>query len=256
MSSRYTRKIDTPDRAAKSREGLIRRDSLRRQAQTVLHVNDGRAFNKQHRTCWCARHIVGEGVMPVMRSLDGSKARIGSIKTCGSVWACPVCSAKVAEQRRMELTYAMTQHVAQGGYAYLLTFTIPHYKGQRLDDLMLPFDKARQSFQNSKGWKKVMGKGGTANRVGAVTSLEVTYGGANGWHPHLHMLVFCDAKAFAEGDRDESGRLNSHAIEFFKSEWTRLLDKRGLIDATNREWSGKYGLDVRGGKDAAPTELV
>ena len=80
MTSRYTRKIDTPD-LERSRAGLIHRDGLRRQAQTLLHVKDGRKHNEQHRTCWCGRHIVGEGVMPVMRSLDGAKARVGSISS-------------------------------------------------------------------------------------------------------------------------------------------------------------------------------
>jgi len=250
MNSRYTRKIDTPD-LEQSRANLIRRDGLRRQAQTILHVKDGRPHNKQHRTCWCGRHIVGDGVMPVMRSLDGAKARVGSIKTCGSVWACPVCAAKIAEVRRRELTYAMVQHTAQGGNAYLLTFTFPHYKGQSLDDLMEPFDKARQSFQNSKGWKKVMGKDGTANRIGSVTSLEVTYGIGNGWHPHLHMLIFCKAGAFDEGEADEQGRLTSKAIDYFRSEWVRLLEKRKLVDGNNRQWANQYALDVRGGKGAA-----
>lgn len=250
MNSRYTRKIDTPD-AERSRAGLVKRDGLRRQAQSILYVNDGREHNKQHRTCWCGRHIVGEGVMPVMRSLCGGKARVGSIKTCGSVWACPVCAAKVAEVRRQELTYAMVQHTAQGGHAYLLTFTFPHYMGQMLEELMPKFDKARQSFQNSKGWKKVMGKDGTAERLGGVTSLEVTYGIGNGWHPHLHMLVFCKAGAFGEGDPDAEGRLTSAAIDYFRGEWVRLLEKRGLVDGGNRQWASLYGLDVRGGKGAA-----
>lgn len=262
MNSRYTREIDTPSRPApavdgsasraeKSRSQLIRRDTLRRQAQTVLHVNDGRPYNKQHRVCWCSRHIVAEGRMPVMRSLDGSKARVGSIKTCGSVWACPVCAAKVAEVRRRELTYGMAQHTAQGGHAYLCTFTFPHYKGQTLDELMPRFDKARQAFQNSKAWKALMGKTGTAGRVGAVTSLEVTYGSSNGWHPHLHMLLFSGAGAFKESAPDELGRLSSAAIDFLRGHWVRILEKNGLVDAGNREWATRYGLDVRGGKGAA-----
>ncbi|WP_341904042.1 protein rep [Polaromonas sp. YR568] len=239
------------EQTEKARANLVRRDSLRRQAQSILHVNDGRPHNKQHRTCWCGRHAVSEGPLPVMRRLDGSGARVGSVKTCGSVWACPVCASKVAEQRRKELTYAMEQHTAAGGHAYLLTFTFPHYRGQTLAELMLPFSKARQSFQNSKGWKKVMGKDGTAGRVGSVTSLECTYGTANHWHPHLHMLVFCAPGAFGEGEADEKGRLSSPAIDYFRGEWVRLLEKRGLVDANNREWAGKYALDVRGGKGAA-----
>lgn len=250
MNSRYAREIDIPPQE-RSRANLVRRDVLRRQAQTILHVADGRPHNKQHRTCWCGRHAVSEGPLPVLRRLDGSGARVGSVKTCGSVWACPVCAAKVAGHRQTELSYAMGKHTEAGGTAYLLTFTFPHYKDQSLQELMLPFIKARNRFQSSKGWKKVMGKDGTAGRVGSVTSLEVTYGGANGWHPHLHMLVFCQPGAFGEGEPDELGRLCSPAIDYFRGEWVRILEKCGLVDGSNREWAGKYALDVRGGKGAA-----
>ena len=156
---------------------MVRRDGLRRQAQTVLHVK-GKQHKLQHRTVWCGRHVVTEGAIPVFRRLDGGKARLGQVKTCGSVWACPVCAAKVAEVRRRELTHAMTEHTNAGGHAYLLTFTFPHYMGQRLDELLPMFDKARNRFQGSKGWKRVMQvantakdiEAGTAERVGSVTS--------------------------------------------------------------------------------------
>ena len=95
--------------AQKSRNGAIYRDELRRQAQTILYV-DGLDPKKQHRTCWCARHALTEMGMPILRSPDGSGARIAKIKTCGSVWACPVCAAKVAELRRRELQKAMVKH--------------------------------------------------------------------------------------------------------------------------------------------------
>lgn len=237
---------------------MVRRDGLRRQAQTILHVK-GKPHNQQHRTVWCGRHVVTEGAIPVFRRLDGGKARLGKVKTCGSVWACPVCAAKVAEVRRRELTHAMKGHVKAGGHAYLLTFTFPHYMGQSLAELLPKFDHARNRLQGSKGWKKLMqvanpAKGieaGVAGRVGSVTSAEVTYGAANGWHPHLHMLVFCKAGAFGEGEPDDYGRLASAAIDYFRAEWVRHLEKAGLVDGGNRQWALDYALDVRGGKGAA-----
>lgn len=239
------------------RASLKRRHQLLRTAQSILfskeprkigRITIGGAVNKQHRTVWCHRHVVTESAMPVMRKLDGAGARLGKVKTCGSVWACPVCASKVAEQRRRELTYAMVQHVQAGGNAYLLTFTFPHYIGQTLADNMEPFSKARQSFQNCRAWKKIME---LAGKVGVVNSLEVTYGAASGWHPHLHMLVFCNPAAFAECVADDAGRLSSPAIDHLRGEWVRLLEKRGFITAENRQWACRYGLDVRGGAGAA-----
>jgi hypothetical protein len=249
--SRYTREIHTPAAAAGAidtrRNTLRRRHQLLRVSQSILFTKTKQAKD-QHRTVWCRRHVVTEGAMPLMRKLDGSSARLGKLKTCGSVWACPVCASKVAEQRKRELNHAMVKHVGEGGHAYLLTFTFPHYTGQGLADLMEPFTKARQSFQNCKSWKKLME---LAGKVGVVNSLEVTYGAGNGWHPHLHMLLFCGAGAFCESDPDEAGRLSSPAIDHLRGEWVRLLEKRGLVSGTNRTWATQYGLDVRGGKGAA-----
>lgn len=267
MNSRYTREIDIPG-VEHARASMVHRDGLRRQAQTVLyepiHLSGEKAgyrkeHRDQHRTCWCSRHVVTEGSIPVFRRLDGGKARLGKVKTCGSVWACPVCAAKVAEVRRRELTRAMERHTENGGYAYLITFTFPHYMGQQLAELLPKFDQARNRFQGSKGWKKIMqvanvAKGieaGCAGRVGSVTSAEVTYGMANGWHPHLHMLVFCKAGAFDEGAADEAGRLSSAAIDYFRAEWVRHLEKAGLVDGSNRQWAYEFALDVRGGAKAA-----
>lgn len=246
--------------AGTRRSGLQRRHQLLRTSQAILY-RDGVAPKSQHRTVWCHRHVVTEDAMPVFRQLDGSRARLGKVKTCGSVWACPVCAAKVAETRRQELAEAMIKHthpanagpVQPGdkrptGYAYLLTFTFPHYIGQSLHDLMEPFTKARQSFQNCRSWKAVMEK---ANKIGVVNSLEVTYGASNGWHPHLHMLVFCDAGAFEEGEPSEDGRLSSPAIDHLRGEWVRLLEKKGLVHAGNRSWANQFALDVRGGEKAA-----
>lgn len=239
------------------REGIKRRHRLLRTAQSILYsaepVQVGRRKfggqpKDQHRTVWCHRHVTHEGGMPVHRKLDGTSARLSRIKTCGSVWACPVCSAKVAETRRRELVHAMVQHTAAGGHAYLVTLTFPHYIGQTLAELMEPFTKARQSFQNCKTWKAVMAR---AEKVGVVNSLEVTYGAGNGWHPHLHMLVLCQPGAFGEGEPDDSGRLSSHAIDHLRGEWVRHLEKRRLVDGANRSWANQYALDVRGGKMAA-----
>ena len=38
--------------------------------------------------------------------------------TCKSVWACPVCSAKICAVRQAELSEGMKNWVAQGGYTW------------------------------------------------------------------------------------------------------------------------------------------
>jgi hypothetical protein len=203
----------------------------------------------QHPTCWCHRTSTSSnGGVQVMRTADGTGARLGGIVTCGLVWTCPVCAAKTCEARRLELSRAMAAHVADGGSAYLLTFTFPHEAADSLADNLAKLDKARQRFQNArmwKGWKE------EAKRVGGVTSLEVTYG-HNGWHPHLHMLTFTKRQAFAEGDAvNEAGDLASETILQLQSLWVECLQKVGLCPNSKLGDALRRALVIRGGDKAA-----
>ena len=74
------------------------RYELQRAAQALMY--DPAAF-KQARVCGCTRNVKSDRVQ-VYRTIDGRSARYGNLITCGSVWACPVCSAKITEKRRAE----------------------------------------------------------------------------------------------------------------------------------------------------------
>ena len=154
----------------------------------------------------------------------------------------------MGELRRKQLSAAMVKHVGNGGAAYLLTFTFPHDAADTLEELMAKFDKARQRFQNSKKWKAFK----KAKRViGVVNSLEFTVSLENGWHPHVHMLVFCDKQAFGEGAQATNGDLNSYLIEELCKMWCQHLFKVGLGDNSKLTDMLAHALNVRGGEKAA-----
>ncbi|MFZ4761095.1 MAG: hypothetical protein ACOYLX_23255, partial [Burkholderiaceae bacterium] len=179
-----------------------RRYTLLRQAQALLYNREIPA-EKQHRTAWCHRSLRGESVA-VYRS--DRTARLAGLMTCGSVWTCPVCSARVTEARREELTTALGRWSERGGLAMLLTVTFPHpldrfewndapnptpsVRLQRESDLLAGlverFGKALRSWKGSRAYRAVMEQ---LKHAGSVRSLEVTVGDANGWHPHTHDLV-------------------------------------------------------------------
>lgn len=231
-------------------EAMRERFGLQRSIQELLWQAGANATD-QHRTVWCHRtsHSTAGGAQ-VFRAADGGRARLGGIVTCGQVWTCPVCAAKIAEQRRHELSVAMGRHVGDGGLAYLLTFTFPHDRSNagQLAEQLEALAKARQRFQNSRRWKAWCE---AAGRVGAVTSLEVTYG-SNGWHPHLHMLAFTQPGAFGEGDPDPgTGDLSSPLIEELAALWVDCLVKVGLCERSKLADAMRYAFNVRGGSKAA-----
>lgn len=248
--------------------GQAFRYQLLRTAQSILAVT-GKIWKDQHRTCWCSRSLrygdygeAGGGRVDVYRNENRDGASLAGLNRCGNLHTCPVCASKVGELRRKQLNAAMVQHVGNAGAAYLLTFTFPHEAGESLDSLQAKFDKARQRFQNSRKWKDFK----KAKRViGVVNSLEYTVSQENGWHPHVHMLVFCDKQAFGEGDGKANkplesmddmksranGDLSSFLIEDLQKLWCTTLFKVGLGDNSKLTDMLKHALNVRGGEKAA-----
>lgn len=242
------------DSQAPSVGGQAYRYQLLRTAQSVLAVA-GLEWKDQHRTCWCSRSLrhadygTGDGgYVDVYRNEARNGASLAGLNRCGNLHTCPVCSAKVGELRRKQLSAAMVKHVGNGGAAYLLTFTFPHDATDTLETLLEKFDKARARFQNSKKWKAFR----KAKRViGAVNSLEFTVSMENGWHPHIHMLLFCDKLAFGEGAQADNGDLASYLIEDLQKMWCGILFKVGLGDNSKLSDMLKHALNVRGGEKAA-----
>lgn len=235
----------------------VERFALLRMSQTLLYDRDLVAA-EQFRVCWCHRTIVTPaGDVGVFRVEDGSNARLAGVSTCGSVWHCPVCAAKISESRREELARAMVAHVKVGGAAYLLTLTFPHEADHPLPELITKFGKALDRFKTGYRFKNILGKDGSAGRIGSVRSLEVTISQQNGWHPHTHDLVFSDRDGLGElladaGIRvDADGNLGSVAIDELKHAWVAALIKSGLGDHSKLTWMMQHALNVRGGEHAA-----
>jgi hypothetical protein len=197
---------------------------------------DFEAGSKQpFRTVHCGRSVHGAFVS-IWRNADGQGARFSGVVTCGSGWLCPVCCMKIAEARRKELSAGLVCLVKDlKGRAHLLTFTAPHSDQVELAGFLVRFDKARARFRNSRTYKRVSED---ISRIGTASSAEVTYG-VNGWHPHLHDILFSRAS------------LTDAQINDLKSEWCKQLLRAGLGERSKLNDMLAHALDVRGGEDAA-----
>ena len=145
----------------------------------------------ESRTNNCLRVRQGSKQIQVHKSVQHGTASYSGLQTCGSVWVCPVCAAKIAERRRAEIIAAMAAHNAAGGCVNMLTLTAPHQRGDDLGELLVKQAKALNAFWNDRQVKAVLLEMGT---VGQIRALEVTHGRKsprnNGWHPHYHVLLF------------------------------------------------------------------
>lgn len=180
-----------------------------------------RGILPESRTAKCLRIRAHNSSVQVWKSKAHGTASYGGLQTCGSVWACPVCSAKIAERRRVEILEAMEMHKAQGGSVSLLTLTTPHQRGDVLVELLAQQGKALQSFLRDFTVKAVFAEMGY---LGQVRALEVTHGRKsarnNGWHPHFHILQFHQVKGSAADRKDWTARLYLR--------WVAYCEKAGL----------------------------
>lgn len=182
------------------------------------------------RTAKCTRLTTG-GEVAVLKSVKHNKSHFGGLQTCGSVWSCPVCSAKVSSRRREETLQAMKMHLEQSKSIYFITLTFPHYQQDSLVDLRKKQSLALKYYRKSYEFKKFVKESGYQ---GAIRALEVTFGLSNGWHPHTHEIVFCDNKV----------TFGSIKQRLFKA-WYNACFKAGLPKP-----SYKNGIDVKGGDKA------
>jgi len=139
----------------------------------------------------------GGGGARVLYDPARGSAHYGGLMVCGSVWVCPVCAAKIGERRRAELAAAVEAWRARGGVVLIAAYTFAHGPRDALSGALGRFLAAQRALTAHKGYKRLLAAHGA---LGSVKAVEVTWGEANGWHPHAHTLLFLDGAAGVDVD--------------------------------------------------------
>lgn len=121
----------------------------------------------------------------------------GHIHRCGNPWSCPTCAHAISKHRAREVAQAVDWWRSQddSGYAdvVLLTLTVRHHPADDLRTLRSAMSKVWREVEQGRLWRKFRKVCGVAHHIRCQ---EVT-DGDNGWHPHLHVLLFCRSPQFA-----------------------------------------------------------
>ena len=192
----------------------------------------------ESRTAKCLRIRAYDKDVEVWKSKEHGTASYGGLQTCGSVWTCPICAAKIAERRRLEIQDAMAQHRAQGGEVHLLTLTTPHTRFDALEELLARQTKALQAFLRDRKVKQVFTEMGYQGQIRAWEGTHGRKATNNGWHPHFHFLQFVLVKADAAQLMDWKTRLYLR--------WDAYCQKAGLGSP-----SFAHGIDLQDGQQAS-----
>lgn len=207
-------------RRARRRERYRLRDGLRsitslKRARKCGHVTAGRPGG-------------GPGLRLTADPGGATVAGFSGLVTCGSVWACPVCAAKIATRRADELADVMRYALEQGCKASMVTLTMRHHEGQSLKGCWDALSSAWGAVTSGKQW---VGDSAAFGLRGWVKAVEVTRG-RNGWHVHVHALMIWDQPVTLQ--------VAQHVADRMWARWNRALMRRGFDSLRD---SG--GLDVR-----------
>lgn len=163
----------------------------------------------------CGRVAITPGGSVAVREFGGIGGFAG-LATCGSVWACGVCNAKIMARRQLEIGAAVELWKASGGQVAFGTMTMRHWTGHRLEDLWSALSKAWGRVTGGKSWLRDKRRHGIA---GWLRVVEVTFG-ENGWHVHIHSLFFLESSTVTP----ELDALKSSML----GRWSAALKSLGL----------------------------
>lgn len=188
---------------------------------------------KKFRIGVCLRNVISPSkTVSIYKSIEHGSCHYHGLAVCASVWTCPICASKITEKKSQIVKSLINKHKLAGGDVLLLTFTTPHTRKDKLSDLLYAFKKAEEGFSITKPVKTIKKNIGF---IAPIKSLEITFGHANGWHPHSHQLWFVDSGV----------DINDLKKSLFPH-YQRYCIKKGLESP-----SFKHGLDIVGGLNAA-----
>ena len=195
------------------------------------------------------------GAVPVgnqveIRIKDGSAYYCG-LETCGNVWLCPVCCAKIHYRRAAELRDALTAWEAQDHSASLVTITVPHDLDDPLAKLVDTQRDAWKRVTAGAAWQRLKRRLGIA---GHIIALEFTWGDDNGWHPHYHVLLVHDADLDAAAITRLHGHIHSRLATACRNHGLREPDQLHAVRADPNVPAIAAGAYIAKGGDWTPAE--
>lgn len=191
-------------------------------------------------------HRCGQGGVAINVSQSSGIASFSGVVTCGSVWLCPVCSAKISNSRRKELNTMLEWARNEGHYPVLITLTSRHGVNDSLAGLLAAMKRAKAKLHDTKEFRLLKG-----SLVGHVTATEVTHG-VNGWHVHFHMIAI--VQCASEDIVLEMCDLSGAWLRVLKSKSVMLSGNGYAFDCQGAGGAGNYVAKWGAGEEVTLTE--
>jgi len=142
----------------------------------------------------CSRWAVGEVAVKVKTAGTVRSAGFSGLERCGSVWACPACSARICGTRASWIAEALRRWDSMGGVIGFVTLTVSHSAADALAAVWDWVAAGWTAATNGADWRDLTAWLGSdrvsdgQRRLPWLRVVEVTRG-RHGWHVHVHAVV-------------------------------------------------------------------
>lgn len=195
----YTKTVTTPKSRTAGRH--FQRDTA------------GQILGDGWRVSDCGKILLPQMTGVTVKLSSSGNASFHGLNSCGNVWTCPVCAAKITTKRRNDLQKAL---IHWPGSVAMVTVTLQHDRKDKLIDLLNSLRDSWQAVKTGGHWTRTKKQYGI---MAEITALEVTWGSVAGWHPHMHIILF-----FYDNLQDDMlCKLKNDLTSRYKAQ----LDKRG-----------------------------
>lgn len=197
------RKVLSQDaNSSESRPRIMHRWAIRRASQRVLCA--ALPESEWPRIVRCGWSM---GALVALLGQEGRTSWSG-IEHCNSLWACPLCSARIREGRRSEIQEGFERSKKLGWSAFFVTFTVPHSIETSLDQSL---GALRSAYARMRRYSSLRDFWSSVEGVIKATEVQV---GCRGFHPHFHCVFFTSCDAI-----DEAA---------LKRSWSKAVVREGL----------------------------
>lgn len=217
-------------------------------ARLVLQKHDVRSSKtgKEHRTRFCLATRIDSTIdvgITLNSNPDKSRAGFVNLQTCRSICSCPVCAERLMLEHAQDVKKALLWAENEGKLPVLVSLTAAHHAGMKLADFKAQFKAAWRMFSNHRTWRDYKDKFQIehwfASRECTREAIE-----DNGWHYHMHMLVFVNKGAIFNAGTPENMQ------DKFTDFWLKCLEAKGLTG------SREHACDVRSGANVGSEYLT
>ena len=181
---RHPNDLSKRNLASKYRHTLY---NTREIGKTILTKKELECVEKKPRHTFCGFATHDRHVKLVKANLG--KFMYKGAASCSSIWRCPSCSMKILKGRAKELYSITSAHLKenQNNEMGFLTLTLKHTRKDALKDTLDRLLNSWRKLQNHRFFSSIKKQG---FYIGQIKALEITHTEKNGWHPHLHIILF------------------------------------------------------------------